>query len=72
VKTFLLMGMLLFVYHLHAEESRPKRSVSLIIADEGIYPESFVAYVGEEVDLFVTATTKLPTCLMLKEKEFIS
>lgn len=51
------------------EFSPSQRDISLIVSDEGFYPESLVAFAGERVRFFVTATTKLPSCLIVEGKD---
>ena len=78
-----LIGMMVFIGHfddLRADEKLvqygdaekvdpPLRKVSIIATPEGFYPEHFSAYVGERVKFFVTSTTDMPSCLILKGKE---
>lgn len=47
----------------------PQREVSIIVTDEGFYPNKFMAYAGERIDFFVTSTTERPSCFMVKNKE---
>lgn len=48
---------------------RPTREISIIITEDGYYPERPVVFVGEKIKLFVTSTTNLPTCLIMKGKD---
>ncbi|EQC44323.1 hypothetical protein [Bacteriovorax sp. Seq25_V] len=45
------------------------RELSIIVTDTGYYPKKPIAFVGEKVKIFVTSTTKMPSCLILKNKE---
>jgi plastocyanin domain-containing protein len=48
----------------------PKRAVSVIISNEGLYPEKIVVFKGEEVQLFVTSVKDTESCLMIREDNF--
>lgn len=56
-------------YFLKKEQEHPVRDISIIATDEGYYPKKPVVFVGEKVRFFVTSTTKMPTCFILKDKE---
>jgi len=45
------------------------RDLSIIVTDEGYYPQNPTAFVGEKVRIFVTSTTDKPSCLILRNKE---
>ncbi|EPZ50797.1 cupredoxin-like domain protein [Bacteriovorax sp. BAL6_X] len=47
----------------------PKRDLSIIATDKGFFPSKVTAFVGEKLNLYVTAATNLPSCLILKEHE---
>lgn len=48
------------------------RKLSFIIDDYGIYPESFSAFEGEQLEIYVTSTSK-KSCLMIEGHDlFIS
>lgn len=46
----------------------PLREISIIASETGYYPESPIAFVGERVRLFVTATTEEKRCLLIPDK----
>lgn len=46
----------------------PKREISVIVTNEGYYPEKIVLFSGERVRFFVTSTQETPGCFLLKEK----
>lgn len=51
----------------------PLREFSIIVTDDGFYPNKLIAYVGEKVRFFVTSTTKNSQCFVLQKHEvFIS
>lgn len=52
---------------------QPLRELSVIITDDGYYPNKMMAYVGEKVRFFVTSTSKKGQCFILQKHEvFIS
>ena len=52
---------------------KPLRELSVIITDDGYYPNKMLAYVGERVRFFVTSTSKKGQCFILQKHEvFIS
>lgn len=52
---------------------KPLREYSIILTDEGYYPEKIMAYVGEKVRFFVTSTKKKPECFVMQDhKLFLS
>lgn len=51
----------------------PMREQSVIITEEGYYPDKIVAFAGEKVRFFVTSTLSEPSCFIVKGKEaFVS
>ena len=46
----------------------PRREYSVIISDEGYYPDKFVVFQGERVRFFITSTIDGPSCFMIPEK----
>lgn len=57
-------------YFQGTEYERPKRELAYIVSEEGIYPENQFVYQGEKVRFFVTSTTKMPSCFVIKGKDF--
>lgn len=52
---------------------RPLREFSIILTDEGYYPNRMMAYVGEKIRIFVTSTKKQAECFVLQDhKVFLS
>lgn len=49
---------------------RPVREFSIIATEEGYYPESIFAFVGEKVRIFVTSTMDRPTCFIVPHRKF--
>lgn len=47
----------------------PKREVSIIVSEEGFYPESLSVFKGETVRFFITSTTDQKSCFILKGKD---
>ena len=45
-----------------------KREFSIVVAEEGYYPESFSVFEGEKVKFYVTSITKQKSCFMLPSK----
>lgn len=51
----------------------PLREFSVIITENGYYPNNLVAYVGERVRFYITTTSKKSECFILQKHEvFIS
>lgn len=51
----------------------PLREFSVIISDDGYYPNKMLAYVGEKLRFYVTSTAKKSQCFILQNHEiFIS
>ncbi len=48
----------------------PTRELSIIATEEGYYPQSFSVFVGEKIRFFLTTTSNIPSCLIIREKEF--
>ena len=49
--------------------TNPTREHSIIVTEEGFYPESISVFKGEKVRFFVTATTERKECFLIKGKE---
>ncbi len=47
----------------------PKREISIIVTEEGFYPESLSVFKGETVRFFVTSTSTQKSCFILKGKD---
>lgn len=43
----------------------PRRDVSIILTDEGYYPSSLSAFVGEDIRITLTSTSQSAGCLVL-------
>ena len=64
---------LLLIHNTLFCQEHPQRHVSLIATTDGFYPEKLIAFKGEKVKFFFTATTDNPSCLILEgHKVFIS
>ena len=48
---------------------RPLREVSIIVTDDGMYPNKILGYVGEQLRIFVTSTAKKDQCFLLENHE---
>ncbi len=51
------------------EFERPLREVSIIVTDTGYYPNKIMAFKGERVRFFVTATGEKSKCFILQKHE---
>ena len=52
---------------------KPLREYSVILTNEGYYPERLMAYAGEKVRFFVTSTQSKPECFVMQDhKLFLS
>lgn len=52
---------------------QPLREFSVIVTDDGFYPNKMMAFVGEKVRFFLTTTSKKSQCFVLQKHEiFIS
>lgn len=52
---------------------KPLREVSVIVGDDGFYPNKIVAYEGERIHFFITSSTKKSQCFVLQKHEvFVS
>jgi hypothetical protein len=68
----IIMAILFTQSALYSQEP-PLREISLIATADGFYPERIVAFKGEKIKFFFTATTDNPSCLILEgHKVFIS
>ncbi len=47
----------------------PKRVISIIVSEEGFYPNSLSVFRGEEIELYATSVTDKPSCLMIKDHD---
>ena len=63
-------------WNAHTKESSTKqlfdlaqREISVIVTDEGYYPEKLAVFQGERVRFFITSTTKKPSCFMMNSQE---
>lgn len=55
-----------------SEFDKPLREISVIITEDGFYPNKLMAYEGEKVRFFVTSTTDEKQCFILqKHKLFL-
>lgn len=43
----------------------PLREISVIVTNEGFYPDKIAVFEGEKVRFFVTSTTEVPQCLVI-------
>lgn len=46
----------------------PRREYSVIVSNEGYYPDKLLVFQGERVKFFITSTIDEPSCFMLPEK----
>jgi plastocyanin len=52
---------------------KPLREFSIILTDEGYYPNRVVAHTGDKVRFFVTSTSSKPECFIVQDhKIFLS
>lgn len=49
--------------------NNPVRDISVIASNDGYYPNSISAFVGEKVRFFVTATSKTSQCFVLQKHD---
>ena len=47
----------------------PLREISVIISDDGFYPNRIVAYQGEKLKIFATTTSSQKQCFVLQKHE---
>ena len=47
----------------------PIREHSIIVTEEGYYPEKISAFAGEKIRFFVTSTLEDPSCFLLESNE---
>ncbi|MEC7275486.1 MAG: hypothetical protein VXV96_04125 [Bdellovibrionota bacterium] len=47
----------------------PQREISIIVTEEGFYPQKISVFKGEKVRFFVTSTTDSKNCFILKGKD---
>jgi plastocyanin len=47
----------------------PRRDVSVIVTQEGYYPEKISVFQGEKVKFFVTSTVSDPSCFLISEHD---
>ncbi len=48
------------------------RKISIIVTEDGYYPDKFSVFEGERVHFFVTSTLDRPSCINLPEKRFFA
>jgi hypothetical protein len=48
---------------------KPLREVSIIVTEDGYYPDKVFAYEGELVKFFITSTVEKPQCLVLQKHD---
>lgn len=69
---FLLFGstyILVQAQNIETKKGKPHREYSVIVTENGYYPEKMIAFAGETVRFFVTSTLKAPSCFILSEKK---
>lgn len=49
----------------------PERSISIVVAEDGFYPDRISVFTGEVVHFNVTAVTSMPSCLILEGHEVL-
>jgi len=47
--------------------NNPQREFSIILTDDGYFPNSIVAFEGEKIKFFLTSTIDKPECLIVKD-----
>ncbi len=73
MKRIFIIFAILFAHNSVFCQEIPQRQVSFIATTDGYYPEKLIAYKGEKLKFFFTATTDNPSCLILEgHKVFIS
>ncbi len=73
MKTIILLGFLVICLNGHSFETdigkpktfKPKRDYSIIVSDEGYYPEKITIFEGETLNIFLTSTAEEKGCLMI-------
>ena len=72
IRIIILLSMLIVVKSAIAVELKekvfkhPTREVSVIVTEDGYYPNRIMAFEGEKIRFFVTATSKKNFCLVLE------
>lgn len=76
MKTYLFISLLLswssvfgLDYGLPQKFETPLREHSIIITDEGFFPNRISLFEGEKLKLFVTSLTESPSCLFIPDKK---
>ena len=47
----------------------PQRDLSVIVGEDGFYPNHLVAFKGEKIRLFITSSSKKDSCFVLQKHE---
>lgn len=47
----------------------PLREISVIVTDDGFYPNKIMAFQGEKVRFYITSTSKKSQCFVLQKHE---
>ena len=77
MKKILFVTLLLFQFFLVFIEARAKEfkqletpimEKSVIVTEDGYYPQKIVTYSGVKVRLFLTSTTEMPSCFVVGEQ----
>lgn len=84
IQAFIILGMIFFVASSsRADDQRetvneyakakkfdfPLRKISVIVSDEGYYPDVISVFRGELIKLYATSIIKQPSCLIVSEKK---
>ncbi len=56
-------------HHSFKKFKAPQRDFSIIVSDEGYYPDRMIVFEGEKVRFFVTSTTTDAKCFILENHE---
>lgn len=48
---------------------KPVREISVIVTDDGFYPNKMMAFEGERIKFFITSTSKKSQCFVLQKHE---
>ncbi len=49
----------------------PLREVSVIVSDDGFYPDKIMAFQGERIHFYITSTSKKAQCFVLQKHRLI-
>lgn len=74
---FLIMSLITLSFDLHAIEAKefkkPLREVSVILTDEGYYPNHISVFKGEKVRFYLTSTQAKESCMIVdKHRLFLA